>query len=88
MKKVTYVCDKCKKELNKDKIHVVNVSIKGANSGHSNIATAKDVHICSECVVECGMMTDTSYASVNKNNPTMQEIIVDLLVDLGVKFEE
>lgn len=88
-----YTCDICKKEKEKDELSRIDVSANGIRiRGLYRYNDTLHIDICRKCLVDKGFIVEYKREEYNdvagKNRATLEEKLMDILMDLGVSFEE
>lgn len=88
-----YTCDICKKEKEKDELSRIDVSANGIRiRGLYRYNDTLHIDICRKCLVDKGFIVEYKQEEYNdvadKNRATLEEKLMDILMDLGVSFEE
>lgn len=88
-----YTCDICKKEKEKDELSRIDVSANGIRiRGLYRYNDTLHIDICRKCLVDKGFIVEKSKEKdveiADKNRTTIEEKLMDILMDLGVSFEE
>ena len=91
-----FICDICKESVGKSELFKVRTNLEIPEPppyGNKLLSCEKD--ICRECLNKKGIITEMTsedrekYAQKQKaNQKTIEDKLIDLLVDLGVVFEE
>ena len=98
MKTTVYVCDKCRQAKQENELVEVKASLilpKGFSdvSFNTMISTKEPKHMCKECLQTLGLFKDSLDGDkvVKQKEPELKDrlydVLNDLLVELGVVFE-
>ena len=88
----TFICDLCKKSVGESELYPITITItRPAKSYNKMLSVAKD--ICKECLVkkdllEINTATDKTDEEISVKSKSFESHFIDMLYDLGVKFED
>lgn len=90
MKKMTYVCDKCKKEKELKYMSAMTVEFNNIRIADGRYTSNRHTFdFCKDCMNKLGLITDTFSESVTQPNvATLEDKLLGLLESAGVKFVE
>lgn len=90
--KYVHTCDICKHERKLNELSNINISVGGIKV--RGLYTRNDtihIDICKDCLMDKGFIIEYSKEECNevadKNRETIEERLMDILMDLGVSFE-
>jgi len=89
--KTTYTCDKCGKEVDKKDLGYIEVTLTLPTKAYrTDTHYAKSPDICRDCLKEYGFIMDKSDVQTARveNTTTLRDKIIDLMLDLGVTFDQ